>query len=173
MKDIELRLISELIKNSRRSDRELAKAVGTSQPTVTRIRTKLEEKGYIKEYTAIPDFKKLGYEILALHFVQLKKGLSEEEVEEARKTARENLDKVPLGIIMIERGIGLDYNGVLVSYHKNYASYLELLSWLKNFTAIPIARIDSFLVSLSDEVHYLPLTFAVLAKHIALLNSES
>jgi DNA-binding Lrp family transcriptional regulator len=34
MKDIELRLISELMKNSRRSDRELAKAIGISQPTI-------------------------------------------------------------------------------------------------------------------------------------------
>jgi DNA-binding Lrp family transcriptional regulator len=49
MKDIERRLISELMKNSRRSDRELAKALGTSQPTITR--GKLEREGIIKEYT--------------------------------------------------------------------------------------------------------------------------
>jgi DNA-binding Lrp family transcriptional regulator len=44
MKDIERRLISELMKNSRRSDRELAKALGTSQPTITRTRGKLERE---------------------------------------------------------------------------------------------------------------------------------
>lgn len=32
MKELERKLIAELIKNSRRSDRELAKAVGCSQP---------------------------------------------------------------------------------------------------------------------------------------------
>jgi DNA-binding Lrp family transcriptional regulator len=58
MKDIERRLISELMKNSRRSDRELAKALGTSQPTITRTRGKLEREGIIKEYTMIPDFTK-------------------------------------------------------------------------------------------------------------------
>jgi DNA-binding Lrp family transcriptional regulator len=42
MKDVELRLISELMKNSRRSDKELAKVIGVSQPTVTRIRLKLQ-----------------------------------------------------------------------------------------------------------------------------------
>jgi DNA-binding Lrp family transcriptional regulator len=31
LKEIERKLISELLKNSRRSDRELAKAIGTSQ----------------------------------------------------------------------------------------------------------------------------------------------
>jgi DNA-binding Lrp family transcriptional regulator len=32
MKVIELKLVSELMKNSRRNDRELARAIGTSQP---------------------------------------------------------------------------------------------------------------------------------------------
>lgn len=53
MKDIELRLISELVKNSRRSDRELAKALGISQPTVSRIRVRLEKQGLI-DYSAVP-----------------------------------------------------------------------------------------------------------------------
>jgi DNA-binding Lrp family transcriptional regulator len=43
MKDVELRLISELLKNSRRSDRELAKVLHVSQPTVGRA--KLRELG--------------------------------------------------------------------------------------------------------------------------------
>ena len=60
MKEIELKLISELMKNSRRSDRDLAKAIGTSQPTVSRMIGKLEKEGIIKEYTMIPDFGKLG-----------------------------------------------------------------------------------------------------------------
>ncbi len=55
LKEIERRMLSELVKNSRRSDRELAKAIGTSQPTATRIRTKLEKEGYVKEYTSIPN----------------------------------------------------------------------------------------------------------------------
>jgi DNA-binding Lrp family transcriptional regulator len=49
MKDVELKLVSELMKNSRRSDRELAKAVGVSQPTVSRLVKRLEKDGLIKE----------------------------------------------------------------------------------------------------------------------------
>ena len=73
MKELERRLIAELIRNSRRSDRELAKAVGCSQPTVSRMIKRLEKEGYIKEYTMIPDFHRLGYEIMALTFIQNEK----------------------------------------------------------------------------------------------------
>jgi len=65
LKDIELRLISELVKNSRRSDRELAKAIGISQPTVSRIRMRLEKQGLI-DYSAVPNLAKLGFEIIAV-----------------------------------------------------------------------------------------------------------
>jgi len=44
MKEIELKLVSELMKNSRRSDRELSKVLGVSQPTVTRLRSRLKKK---------------------------------------------------------------------------------------------------------------------------------
>ena len=48
MKDVELKLISELMKNSRRSDRELAKTLGVSQPTVSRTLKRLETEGTLK-----------------------------------------------------------------------------------------------------------------------------
>jgi len=66
LKAVELRLVAELLKNSRRSDRELAKALGVSQPTVSRTMKKLEEQGVIKEYTIVPDFSKLGFQIMGV-----------------------------------------------------------------------------------------------------------
>jgi len=54
----------------------LARAVGVSQPTVSRMIKKLEKEGYIKEYTMVPDFQKLGYHLLALLLIKLKQGLS-------------------------------------------------------------------------------------------------
>jgi len=87
MKDTELKLISELMKNSQRSDRELAQAIGVSQPTVTRTKAKLKREGYLLEYTLIPNFEKLGYEIFDLTFASIKQTFSLEQAEEARKTA--------------------------------------------------------------------------------------
>jgi DNA-binding Lrp family transcriptional regulator len=69
LKDVEIRIIAELMKNSRRSDRELAKVLGVSQPTITRTRTSLESQGLI-EYTAVPDFARLGYELLVFTLVK-------------------------------------------------------------------------------------------------------
>jgi DNA-binding Lrp family transcriptional regulator len=44
LKAVELRLISELMKNSQRSDRELAKAIGVSQPTISRVKKSWKKK---------------------------------------------------------------------------------------------------------------------------------
>jgi DNA-binding Lrp family transcriptional regulator len=44
MRILELKVISELMKNSKLSDRALAKKIGVSQPTITRARRKLQEK---------------------------------------------------------------------------------------------------------------------------------
>ena len=57
LKQIDYKLLFELMKNSHRSDRQLAKALGVSQPTVTRRRAILE-KDYIEGYTVIPKFGK-------------------------------------------------------------------------------------------------------------------
>src|SRR4030043_213429 len=67
LKSIDYGIISELVKNSRLSDRQLARILKTSQPTVTRRRKMLDNEGLLG-YTAIPDLKKLGFEILAFTF---------------------------------------------------------------------------------------------------------
>jgi DNA-binding Lrp family transcriptional regulator len=166
MKNAELKLISELLKNSCRSDRELAKAIGVSQPTVSRIRARLEKEGYISEYTIVPDFNKIGYHLFALTFFSWKKGLNAKEMEEARKRALKEAPSVPPNVVLIERGIGLNYDSFMASFHKDYASYTELARQLKTSPYIDTSRMESFLVNLDDKVHYRYLTFSTLAKHL-------
>ncbi|MCW3982010.1 MAG: Lrp/AsnC family transcriptional regulator, partial [Candidatus Bathyarchaeota archaeon] len=60
MKKIDSRILAELMRNSKVSDRQLAKRVGVSQPTITRRRARLE-KGIINGYTTIPHWANLGY----------------------------------------------------------------------------------------------------------------
>ena len=171
MKDIERRLISELMTNCRRSDRQLAKALGVSQPTVTRTLHKFEKEGIIKEYCAIPDFTKVGYTLFAVTFVKLKSQLSQDQLEKAREIAKESVKIIP-NFIMLERGMGMSYDGVFLSFHENYSSFTLLKQWLAQFDFLQVSSIQSFLIDLEDEIHYRSLTFSTLAKHILTLQTE-
>lgn len=165
MKDVELKLISELIKNSHRSDRQLAKTLQVSQPTITRIRRKLEKEGIIKEYTIIPDFVKVGYHLAALTFCKFQRQLTPEVLKNARMVAQERLGEIGEAVVL-ERGIGLNSNGVVFSFHKNYSTYLALKEWLKQFSFLGPYDLTSFIINLDDDVHYRYLTFSTLSKHL-------
>jgi DNA-binding Lrp family transcriptional regulator len=154
------------MKNSRRSDRELAKAIGASQPTVSRIIKKLEKEGIIEEYTIIPNFSKLGYKILALTFVRLKTPLNQEQIERAREIAKERLRAGPSEVVMLERGMGLGFDGVFITYHEDYSSYEKFADWLRQFDFPAIKDAQSFIINLESPVRYHPLTFSVLANHV-------
>jgi len=166
MKMVERKLIAELMKNSRRSDRELSKVIGVSQPTISRMVKRLEAEGFIREYTMIPDFRKLGYELVALTFLKLKGSLSNEETQKARDTVKERIKESKFPIVMLERGMGLGYDGVLVSVYENYASYTEHMNLLRTYPFLELSRLESFMISLNDRVRYRPLTLALLAEHV-------
>lgn len=166
-----MKLISELMKNSRRSDRELAKAVGVSQPTVSRLIKKLEEEGFIKEYTMIPDFTKLGFEIMCITFVKRSKEISAEEFEKVRKIGEDAVEK-GMKNIMTMRGMGLGYGAVIVSIHENYTSFLKMVEDIKQFPYADLTDIQTFVISLSDKIQYRPLTLSPLAKYLLTLNGK-
>ena len=59
MRAVELKVLVELMKNRRRSDRKLAKTVGVSQPAVSGIRMRLEMANMI-DYGEIPNLIQLA-----------------------------------------------------------------------------------------------------------------
>ena len=154
------------MKNSRRSDRDLAKAIGTSQPTVTRLKNKLEKEGIIREYTMIPDFRKLGFEIMAVTFVKFSQPLSPEIIDKVTRAGLELEKKFPTPTIIILRGLGLGYDGIVISFHENYASFLKLLDLTKQLPLVDIDHLDSFLVSLPEEYQYRHLTLSNMANYL-------
>lgn len=160
------------MKNCRRSDHELADVLGISQPTVGRLIKKLEEQGLIKEYTAIPDFHQLGYNIASLTLVKLKKGLSPEEIEKARQTSLTDMRKAPDQIILFERGMAGDFTGVIVSFHKDFTDYLKLKEMMREYPFVDASATLSFLIDLSDKIHYRYLTFSTLAKHLLTMHKQ-
>ncbi|MCX6642739.1 MAG: Lrp/AsnC family transcriptional regulator [Candidatus Bathyarchaeota archaeon] len=63
--EIDRKLLKELLMNSNRSQRELAKAIGVSTATVINHIQRLESAGVIKDYTVMLDYERLGYELTA------------------------------------------------------------------------------------------------------------
>jgi len=173
MKDVERKVVAELMKNSRRSDRELAHAIKVSQPTISRTIAKLEKEKIIKEYTIIPDFQKLGYTLASITFAGLKTQLTPEEVQKARETTiRQICTECSNEVVLFERGIGISFGAVIIAIHKDYASYTKLKDKIKNYDFIDHQKTDSFLIDLQDQTHFRYLTFATLAKDI-LQNNEN
>jgi DNA-binding Lrp family transcriptional regulator len=166
MKDVELRLISELMKNSRRSDRELAKALGVSQPTVSRMIKKLEKEGVIKEYTMIPDFRKLGYQIMAVAFFGKQETEKEGESRELRKAVVELEKKTPFASLIVVNGIGIGKGRMLINLYKDYSSYAEGMDVIRSLPHVEPDKLESFLVDLKDERNYRILTLAETARHL-------
>ncbi|GEM_PF-414216 len=165
LKHTEAAVLSELIANSRRSDRELAKAVGVSQPTVSRMIKRLESDGIVNEYTMIPNFKKLGYTLCAIIFLKLK-DLPPGGIETVREAVKESLSQSRFVILLLERGLGLGRDAVMVCLYKDYTAYADHKNVIRKFPYIDASEVDSFLIDLCDDVHYRYLTFANLAKDL-------
>ena len=139
-------LLYELMKNSKRSDRELAKVVEVSQPTITRMRKSLEKTEYIREYTIIPALEKLGFEILALNF--LSTSTKPKDVKEMQEWISESQK-----IIFTSLGEGLNGKTVLlVSIHRDFTDFSEFTRELRGILGLETSSIESFLVSLRTDM---------------------
>jgi len=146
MKKTMKRVLFELIKDSKRSDRDLANVLGVSQATVTRVRNKLVKDGLIREFTIIPDFMKLGYELLAISRVKLKRSITGPN-EKATKW----MNKYP-NMIFAARAEGMGKNGVVITIHKNYTDYSNFVSESLSYWGDEIVDYDTIIVSLKGVI---------------------
>ena len=156
MKKRMLKLLFELMKNAKRSDREIAKIIGVSQPTITRMRQRLE-KTAIVDYTVIPDWTELGFEIMALTFIK-SRGAST-VTDEAKKWAMNNPNIIFAGG---GEGIGMDYS--LISFHRNYSDFSTFIDSLKSEWGENLRDTQSFLMTTNEERTVKPLSLKYLEK---------
>ncbi len=155
-KELPQQLLKELLKNSKRSDRELAKVLGVSQPTITRARHKLEKKGTIQEYTITPDFADLGFELLVVTFTKMRPETRiGKNFEKAKKYTHLFPNAIFAGI-----GEGLGMTGMIISLHKNFTDYHRKWNQMRLDWKDFLLSIQSFVVSLkSGQIKRFSLTY--------------
>jgi DNA-binding Lrp family transcriptional regulator len=168
LKDIDYEILYELMKNPKISDRKLAVKIGSTQPTVTRKRARLEREGLIK-YVGIPNLEKLGYEIMAISFSKWTSHALTEMLptKEFDKQVQLFFSKHPNVIFASTGGHGVDgMDSVSISVHKNYADYHKWVDDVKATWGKNIAKFDSHLISLKNSSIVRQITMEHLPEHI-------
>jgi DNA-binding Lrp family transcriptional regulator len=149
MKEKEKKIILELTKNSRRSDRQLSKSTNMSQPTASRIRSSLENEGYLRQYVALPDFIKLGITITAITMVKIDSS-SNTKIGESTKHILEQARMFP-EVFLASAGGGLGFDITIISLHSSFQAYEKFKLELKK-RIVPFAlEIAPFLIDLSQD----------------------
>lgn len=143
MQERTIKLIKELLLNSKRSDRDLAKKINATQPTVGRMRKKLEKEDFISEYTIIPNLSKLNVELIGFIAIKWK---------DYKKTGRlkefESFIQKSNFVFFSAPGEGFqDKTKIIISLHKDYKSYELFLRSIRANWAVLIDTMDTFLVS--------------------------
>jgi len=156
MKKKSLKLLLEYLKDSKRSDKEIARTLGVSQPTITRRRQRLVKEGWIKDFTVIPDFVEMGYEIMAIILFKLE--VTKASIEKATKGTM-----VRPNIIFASNAMGIGKNGVMISLHKSYTDFTNFLLDLRLEGGDGMQDFDTMLISLKGRI-IKPLSLAYLAE---------
>ena len=157
-------LLHELLKDSSRSDRELGRAMGVSQPTVSRLKKLLLEKGVIRGFTVMPNFSKLGYELMALTVVKIKSLLKSAE---KRKKGHEIVKKWMMeqpNVVFCSYCRGLDTDAFMISFHKSYADFDQFIRKHNQELGYRLMDVKTLLVNLDEKQIIKCLNFESLAE---------
>ncbi len=162
-KSLDYRILSALFKNSRISDRRLAKILGVSQPTVTRRRARIE-KELIDGYTIVPKWEAIGFEIAAFTFIKGQREFLERgKLKEALEKAKQWLSKQP-NVLFAGAGEGMGWDGVMISFHKSYSDFSRFKMEHDMELSDVITESRSFLVEINPKIALKPFHLKYLAE---------
>jgi len=163
LKPIDYKLLFELMKDSHRSDRQLAKSLGVSQPTVTRRRTMLE-KNYIEGYTIIPKFGQIGFEIAAFTFLKSKlKQKTAKEKDETLKKLKDWYMNQP-NVVLVQDGRGMGWDAICISLHQSFSDFAAFIRAQDSELSEWIIESQTFHADLKPGIAIKPFHLKYLAK---------
>jgi DNA-binding Lrp family transcriptional regulator len=147
-----IKLLFELVKNSKRSDRDLARILDISQPTVTRLRGILEKEA-IKQYTAIPNLSYIGLDIIAFIFSSTKE-LVHPLWDKAKEWAKDQPN-----IVFVSTGQGIDSDALIISIHTDYSDFVKFYQDFRRDWGKFLRDFKVFLISVSGSINLKPFTY--------------
>ncbi len=116
-----LKTLFTLMALSGNSDREIAKRLGISHTSLSRRKKKLEQEGYIKEYVPVPDFYKIGLEVVVLSLASTTDIVTPMQFSEADEVAHSHPE---LLCLLVDRGMtGTQW--FAVTAHKDYDDFIK------------------------------------------------
>jgi DNA-binding Lrp family transcriptional regulator len=152
-----MRLLQELLNDSCRSDRELGRALGVSQPTVSRMKKELLEKGLIHGFTVLPNFHKIGYELMAITLVKTNPPLASTKDRQKYHKLVQNWMREQPNVVFCSYCRGLDFNGLIISFHKSYKDFDEFIVNHNRGLGHLLGDVKSILVNIDEDQTIKPL----------------
>ncbi|MDP2666147.1 MAG: Lrp/AsnC family transcriptional regulator [Candidatus Diapherotrites archaeon] len=139
----EKRVLLELSRNARLSDRELASRLKTSQPTITRIRTRLWEEKFVDRFLILPNLERFGLDFHAFTFV---KAAHPAILKKIIQWGNEQGN-----VVFAAEGEGLNnHHFLLESLHPDYGEYQVFIKLFREKFPGQAMETSSFFVDVSN-----------------------
>lgn len=140
----EKQVLTELLKNCKISDQEIARRLKTSRPTIFKIRERLERQGIIKAYVPLIDFEKLGLHLQAVILYRWKDYSKTTDLERTIKFIK----SLPEVILFIKgEGMG-SKTDLIISIHEDLKDYERFIRRLKYEWRDNVENVEVFLSSI-------------------------
>ena len=141
----EKQVLTELLRNCKISDQEIARRLKTSRPTIFKIRQRLEKNGVIKGYFPFINFEKMNLNLQAVILYRWRDYSKTEELEKIVKFI-----KTMPEVILFIKGEGMgSKTDLVISIHEDLKDYERFIRKLKYEWKDNVEGVEVFLSSIN------------------------
>jgi DNA-binding Lrp family transcriptional regulator len=124
------RVLRELAANARSSDNDVARKVGLSQVTVSKIRNQLECEGIIRGYTCLVDLHGLGYRFGSLIFILWNADYWRDHVANEERMFG-CIERIKDNLVFMSSLNSTKYDGLFIAVFKDFEEKRRVLNIIK------------------------------------------